>query len=183
MKACPKWLICRRKSDARDRPCTRVTRQNLHGKEGVDGSSPSEGSSERPANEVFRRLYGQRAHAGRYETGTASTQTRVETGCFRRYRRAWRLSPARPCSLFERCWSRVLYGSGLRLPVSSSSQRASRNASPGPNAIPAALTSADCRCGVGIERTGGPVGTNPRGRASLRPQVPPGTERRRVVAL
>jgi hypothetical protein len=30
---------------AGDRACTRVTPRNLHGKEGVDGSSPSEGSA------------------------------------------------------------------------------------------------------------------------------------------
>jgi hypothetical protein len=30
---------------ANDRACTRVTVRNLHGKEGVDGSSPSEGSA------------------------------------------------------------------------------------------------------------------------------------------
>jgi hypothetical protein len=37
--------ICRRKCVARDRACTRVTPRNLHGKEGIDGSSPSEGSA------------------------------------------------------------------------------------------------------------------------------------------
>ena len=36
--------FCRRKCVASDRACTRVTPRNLHGKEGVDGSSPSEGS-------------------------------------------------------------------------------------------------------------------------------------------
>jgi hypothetical protein len=36
-------LICRRNCVASDRACTRVTLQNLHGKEAVDGSSPSEG--------------------------------------------------------------------------------------------------------------------------------------------
>ena len=35
--------ICRRNRVADDRACTRVTPRNLHGKEGVDGSSPSEG--------------------------------------------------------------------------------------------------------------------------------------------
>src|ERR687891_545797 len=33
--------ICRRNCVATDRACTRVTHRNLHGKEGVDGSSPS----------------------------------------------------------------------------------------------------------------------------------------------
>src|SRR6266498_2482441 len=45
--------ICRRMCVARDRACTRVTLQNLHGKEGVDGSSPSEGSEKAPQNGVF----------------------------------------------------------------------------------------------------------------------------------
>ena len=35
--------ICRRNCVASDRACTRVTAQNLHGKEGVNGSSPLEG--------------------------------------------------------------------------------------------------------------------------------------------
>jgi hypothetical protein len=35
--------ICRTNALAIDRACTRVTLQNLHGKEGVDGSSPSGG--------------------------------------------------------------------------------------------------------------------------------------------
>jgi hypothetical protein len=43
---------CRRKCVPSDRACTRVTPGNLHGKEGVDGSSPSEGSK-RPANRDF----------------------------------------------------------------------------------------------------------------------------------
>ena len=41
--------ICRRKCVASDRTCTRVRPRNLHGKEGVDGSSPSEGFGESPA--------------------------------------------------------------------------------------------------------------------------------------
>jgi hypothetical protein len=41
------WIgaICRRNCVASDRACTRVTLPNFHGKEGVDGSSPSEGSA------------------------------------------------------------------------------------------------------------------------------------------
>jgi hypothetical protein len=35
------------------RACTRVTPSNLHGKEGVDGSSPSEGLLKVPANRHF----------------------------------------------------------------------------------------------------------------------------------
>ena len=42
--------ICRKKYVASDRACTRVTLQNFHGKEGVDGSSPSEGLINVPAN-------------------------------------------------------------------------------------------------------------------------------------
>ena len=45
--------ICRRKCVASDRACTRVTLRNLHGKEGVDGSSPSEGSAETPCSSGF----------------------------------------------------------------------------------------------------------------------------------
>jgi hypothetical protein len=48
-------VICRTNVLANDRACTRLPRQNLHGKEGVDGSSPSEGSNKRkiPANRGF----------------------------------------------------------------------------------------------------------------------------------
>src|SRR6266540_1488686 len=42
--------ICRRNGVASDRACTRLPLQNFHGKEGVDGSSPSEGLSKSPAN-------------------------------------------------------------------------------------------------------------------------------------
>src|SRR6266545_714750 len=42
--------ICRRNCVASDRACTRVTPRNLHGKEGADGSSPSEGLDKVPAN-------------------------------------------------------------------------------------------------------------------------------------
>jgi len=41
--------ICRRMCVAGDRACPRVTPRNLHGKEGVDGSSPSEGFERSPA--------------------------------------------------------------------------------------------------------------------------------------
>jgi hypothetical protein len=42
--------ICGRKCVASERACTRVTHPNFHGKEGVDGSSPSEGLPKNPAN-------------------------------------------------------------------------------------------------------------------------------------
>jgi hypothetical protein len=45
--------ICRKNCVASDRACTRVTLRNLHGKEGVDGSSPSEGLHKCPANATF----------------------------------------------------------------------------------------------------------------------------------
>ena len=45
--------ICRRMCVASDRSCTRVTARNLHGKEGVDGSSPSEGSAKAPQVGAF----------------------------------------------------------------------------------------------------------------------------------
>jgi hypothetical protein len=46
--------FCRGKCVANDRPCTRLTLSDFHGKEGVDGSSPSEGSTlrEAPANRL-----------------------------------------------------------------------------------------------------------------------------------
>src|SRR6266542_4427754 len=40
--------ICRKNVIARARPCPPVPPLNLHGKEGVDGSSPSEGSAKVP---------------------------------------------------------------------------------------------------------------------------------------
>ena len=46
--------ICRQNCVASDRACTRVTPPNLHGKEGVDGSSPSEGSANRLQIGTFR---------------------------------------------------------------------------------------------------------------------------------
>ena len=38
------WLICRTNMSANVRACTPLPRQNFHGKEGVGGSSPPEGS-------------------------------------------------------------------------------------------------------------------------------------------
>jgi hypothetical protein len=49
-------LICRRNCVASDRACTRVTPRNLHGKEGVDGSSPSEGFAYCLLSALFRCL-------------------------------------------------------------------------------------------------------------------------------
>jgi hypothetical protein len=50
-----KLAIYRRKCVASDRACTRVPPLNFHGKEGVDGSSPSEGSRRQkiPGNRGF----------------------------------------------------------------------------------------------------------------------------------
>jgi hypothetical protein len=42
--------ICRRNDAADDRACPRIPFPNFHGKEGVDGSSPSEGLGKAPAN-------------------------------------------------------------------------------------------------------------------------------------
>jgi hypothetical protein len=49
------WIgpICRRNCVADDRACTRVTPRNLHGKEGVGGSSPPGGSAKAPQTGVF----------------------------------------------------------------------------------------------------------------------------------
>jgi hypothetical protein len=41
---------------ANDLACTPLPPQNLHGKEGVDGSSPSEGFLEQPATGALRCL-------------------------------------------------------------------------------------------------------------------------------
>ena len=45
--------ICKRMCVASDRACTRVTLRNLHGKKGVDGSSPSECLRKVPVNRHF----------------------------------------------------------------------------------------------------------------------------------
>ena len=45
--------ICRKNCVPDARACTRVTPGNLHGKEGVDGSSPSEGSAKAPLSGLF----------------------------------------------------------------------------------------------------------------------------------
>src|ERR671918_2643016 len=45
--------ICRTNVVASARACTRLPPQNLHGKEGVDGSSPSEGSAKAPQTGAF----------------------------------------------------------------------------------------------------------------------------------
>ena len=51
------------------RACTRLRPRNFHGKEGVDGSSPSEGLHEVPANGHF--LSSDRATRG-YTAGTSA---------------------------------------------------------------------------------------------------------------
>jgi hypothetical protein len=55
-RTCRAWdtAICRTNCVASDRACTRVTRPNFHGKEGVDGSSPSEGFRRNPANRAIQ---------------------------------------------------------------------------------------------------------------------------------
>jgi len=50
--ACDRW-ICRKNCVANDRACTRVTLLNFHGKEGVSGSSPEEGSTKAPETGLF----------------------------------------------------------------------------------------------------------------------------------
>jgi hypothetical protein len=49
-----------------DRACTGVTPPNFHGKEGVDGSNPSEGLRNVPANQHFVVVYltNERTHSG-----------------------------------------------------------------------------------------------------------------------
>jgi hypothetical protein len=48
-----KGRACRKNMITSDRACTPIQPLNLHGKEGVDGSSPSEGFDEMPANRHF----------------------------------------------------------------------------------------------------------------------------------
>jgi hypothetical protein len=58
-------LICRRIVPAGARPCPPIPPLNLHGKEGVDGSSPSEGSAKTPHVGTFPIvLCGRKAQAG-----------------------------------------------------------------------------------------------------------------------
>ena len=73
-------LICREKRVADDRACTRVTLSNLHGKEGVDGSSPSEGFSKVPVNWHFLVAYllNTRTHSGHIR-GTRDVSRRLAT--------------------------------------------------------------------------------------------------------
>jgi hypothetical protein len=53
LKTQAEGAICRTNLAASARPCTPVPHGNLHGKEGVDGSSPSEGSAKAPHIAVF----------------------------------------------------------------------------------------------------------------------------------
>jgi hypothetical protein len=71
---------------ANDLACTRLPPQNLHGKEGVDGSSPSEGSAKAPHNSAFcsDRFAGSRT-LGRYG---------ALYGAFRSKTRSWRAASA-----------------------------------------------------------------------------------------
>src|SRR6266540_369451 len=72
--------ICRRMCVASDRACTRVTLRNLHGKEGVDGSSPSEGFDKVPANWHFVVVcpLNTRTHSG-HTFGTGDAPRRLAT--------------------------------------------------------------------------------------------------------
>ena len=101
--------ICSRNCVASDRPCTRVTRGNLHGKEGV-GSASAPGRSDRPARP--RRFaiggYGGRSDVSSHVRTRSSRCTSGEKPCKRRLsaetrvhagnRRSWiapRRSPVR----------------------------------------------------------------------------------------
>ena len=74
----PTRPICRRNCVASDRACTRVTPQNFHGKEGVDGSSPSEGLVEVPGNRHFVVVYltNTKTHSG-HIWGTRDARRRL----------------------------------------------------------------------------------------------------------
>ncbi len=64
--------ICRRKCRASDRACTRLTLPNLHGKEGVYGSSPSEGFVKTLQNGSFSCLLRRSAGFSRVRDGYIS---------------------------------------------------------------------------------------------------------------
>ena len=67
--------ICRKNVVANTRPRPPVPSQNLHGKEGVNGSSPLEGFTKSPANGCHSVVWFGEAQAQRgYETGTFSNQ-------------------------------------------------------------------------------------------------------------
>ena len=70
--------ICRKNCVASDRACTRVTPQNFHGKEGVDGSSPLEGLPKVPVNRHFVVVCfkNTRTHSG-HIFGTRDAQRRL----------------------------------------------------------------------------------------------------------
>jgi hypothetical protein len=59
------------------RPCTPVPLQNLHGKEGVDGSSPSEGFAKSPANRQFLSPHWQTAVTRGHARGLAGVPSMV----------------------------------------------------------------------------------------------------------
>ena len=72
--------ICRKKGAASDRTCTSVPLPNFHGKEGVDGSSPSEGFDEVPVNSHFIVVcpLNTRTHSG-HIFGTGDAPRRLAT--------------------------------------------------------------------------------------------------------
>jgi hypothetical protein len=72
--------ICRRNMIESARPCPPVLPTNLHGKEGVDGSSPSEGFDKVPANWHFIVvcLLNTRTHSG-HICGTRDAPRRLAT--------------------------------------------------------------------------------------------------------
>ena len=62
---------------ARARPCPPVPPQNLHGKEGVDGSSPSEGFGKALQIAMWRCLRGEHADTFRHICGTRDAARRL----------------------------------------------------------------------------------------------------------
>ena len=72
--------ICRRNCVASDRACTRVTPLNFHGKEGVDGSSPSEGCRKNTCKLTYCVAWLGASCTRGYETGTHSWDWRAFAG-------------------------------------------------------------------------------------------------------
>jgi hypothetical protein len=91
--------ICRRNMLVSVRPCPPVPPHNLHGKEGDDGSSPSEGFPKRPANRYLSVAFTKntQTHSG-HICGTRGAQRRLATLSDSPFRPIHnRVDPRNPC--------------------------------------------------------------------------------------